>query len=80
MEFQQELRQRLTKTEAEFTKQWKATNPAVLDDAQLLADQGSVSAVATQPASPASAPTKQATRQAGTEKAYPGVEPHLASR
>ncbi len=74
MEFQQELSQRLAKTEAEFTKQWKARNPAVLDDdvasasAQLPADQGSVSAVATRPASPPSAPTRQATRQAATEE------------
>ena len=36
--------------------------------AQLPADQGSVSAVATRPASPPSAPTRQATRQAATEE------------
>ena len=68
--FQQELSQRPAKAQAKFTNQWKVRNPAVLDadvasaSALPLADQGGVSAVATQPASPASSATRQATRQA----------------
>ena len=88
MEFQQELSQHLAKKEAAFTEQWKVRNPGVLDNdlatesAQPLADQGGVLAIATQPASPASLVTSQATRQPPTKEEksrvppYPGVD-HL---
>ena len=74
MEFQQKRSQRPAKAQANFTNQWKVRNPAVLDadvasaSALPLADQGGASAVATQPASPASSPTRQATRQAPKEQ------------